>query len=388
MRPPQPSSRPVPPPSMRLSWKRIAIFIGLVGVVLLAVNAFACATLVHFLNLPRPGAWHLGSAILTLGFIATTIVGRYRSGWILRLVYGVTAVWIGWLNYATFAAIACWMVDGAARLAGWPLHGDVLAGSCFGLAILVAVWGVGNAAWLRTTHVTVKLPRVPEAWVNRRIALVSDLHLGHIQGPLFLRRVISRLRRLKPDIVLVSGDMFDGTRHGLDRLVQPWGEFSVPLGIHFVTGNHDEFADREPYIAALARVGVRALNNERIVVDGLQIVGVHDGEANDPEAFRALLRQMAIDRKAPSILLAHKPENLPLAEEAGISLQLSGHTHRGQLWPWTLVVRRIYGPFAYGLSQLGNLQVYTSSGAGTWGPPLRVGTGSEVVLLRLAATEP
>jgi predicted MPP superfamily phosphohydrolase len=390
MRPPQPQALPHRPhrSPAGLTWQRLTFFVGVVGVILLAVNAFVCATLAHFLDLPRPGAWQAGSGILTLGFIAATIVGRFTAGWILRMVYSVTAVWLGLLNYAFFAALACWVADGAALLAGWPATGVFLAGTCFGGAILAAVCGIANAAWLRTTHVTVALPRLPEAWTHRRIALISDLHLGHIQGPFFLRRVLSRLRHLQPDLVLVSGDMFDGTTQGIERLVQAWSGFSVPLGIHFVTGNHDEFADQQQYLEALAQVGVRALNNERMVIDGLQIVGVHDGQANDPEGLRALLRRMPIDRNAPAILLAHKPENLRIAEEEGISLQLSGHTHLGQLWPWNLLVRRIYGNFAYGLQRLDRLQVYTSSGVGTWGPPLRVGTRSEIVLLRLAYTEP
>jgi len=115
----------------------------------------------------------------------------------------------------------------------------------------------------------------------------------------------------------------------------------------------------------------------------LQIVGVHDSEAEDAAVLRAILRGVRLDSQLPSVLLAHRPVNLVVAREEGISLQLSGHTHQGQLWPWNLLVARIYGPFAYGLHRLGALQIYTSSGAGTWGPPLRVGTKSEIVLLRL-----
>ena len=123
------------------------------------------------------------------------------------------------------------------------------------------------------------------------------------------------------------------------------------------------------------------LHNERVVIDGLQLLGVHDEEAGDAGTYRAVLRGMNIERDAASILLVHQPMNLPVAAEEGVSLQLSGHTHRGQMWPWTMIVKRVYRRFAYGLSRLGDLQVYTSSGVGTWGPPLRVGTRSEIVLL-------
>jgi hypothetical protein len=111
-------------------------------------------------------------------------------------------------------------------------------------------------------------------------------------------------------------------------------------------------------------------------------VGVHDSEAGSPSELGEILHAAQIDQEKPSILLAHRPVNLTVAEAKGISLQLSGHTHRGQIWPWNLLVSRIYGRFAYGLSRLNRMQVYTSSGVGTWGPPLRVGTQSEIVLFR------
>jgi hypothetical protein len=114
-------------------------------------------------------------------------------------------------------------------------------------------------------------------------------------------------------------------------------------------------------------------------------VGVHDLETLQPEEFRAILEKAHVNPATASILLAHRPSNLSVAEKAGFSLQLSGHTHGGQFWPWTLVVRRVHGMFAYGLNRFGGMLVYTSSGAGTWGPPFRLGTRSEVVLIRLEA---
>jgi predicted MPP superfamily phosphohydrolase len=247
---------------------------------------------------------------------------------------------------------------------------------------LVAVYGLINAAWIRVSRVTVRLSHLPEAWRGRTAALVTDLHLGPLSGAGFLRRVVGRLRSLAPDVVFISGDMFDGPTHGLDALMAPWREFTPARGIYFVTGNHDEFAERSIFLDAIRSVGIRVLNNEKVSLEGVQVVGVHDSEAEDAAELRSILRRVGIEREQPSILLAHRPVNLAVAEEEGISLQLSGHTHRGQMWPWNLLVSRIYGRFAYGLHRRDKMQVYTSSGVGTWGPPLRVGTISEIVLIR------
>jgi predicted MPP superfamily phosphohydrolase len=274
------------------------------------------------------------------------------------------------------------MVEAVIWMTAWPLPRSSIAAVLFGLAAVATIYGLINAARLRTTRITVKLPNLPEAWQGRTAALVTDLHLGPLSGPDFLRRVLARLRTLQPAAVFISGDMFDGPTLGLDALVAPWREFSAPKGIFYVTGNHDEFAERSLYLEPVRHAGIRVLNNEKVSLDGLQIVGVHDSEASNPAELRSILHQAQIDPQQPSILLAHRPVNLSVAEDEGISLQLSGHTHHGQVWPWNLLVSRIYGRFAYGLSRLGKMLVYTSSGAGTWGPPLRVGTKSEIVLIK------
>jgi len=238
-----------------------------------------------------------------------------------------------------------------------------------------------NSSWIRVVRLSVKLPNLPPSWRGRTAAVVSDLHLGPVRNTGFLRRIVKELSRLHPDVLFVPGDLYDGTAADLERLAKPWGAFHAPLGSYFVTGNHEQFTDPTKYVTAVRQAGIRVLENEKIVVDGLQIVGVHYRDASNVRKFRSILRQAAIDRNTASILLVHNPNRLPLAAEAGISLQLSGHTHRGQFFPWTLAVSRIYRQYAYGLQRFGDLAVYTSCGVGTWGPPMRVGTNPEIVLI-------
>jgi predicted MPP superfamily phosphohydrolase len=165
------------------------------------------------------------------------------------------------------------------------------------------------------------------------------------------------------------------------RFAQPFLGFSASLGSYFVSGNHEEFVNRAQYLEALRRAGVRVLEGEKATIDGLQIVGVPYHDLATPERFQSALQRADLDRGAPCVLLAHAPNRLWEAEAAGVSLQLCGHTHGGQFFPWTKIVSRIYGKFAYGLQQLGAMTVYTTCGAGTWGPPLRLGTNPEVVLI-------
>jgi uncharacterized protein len=132
----------------------------------------------------------------------------------------------------------------------------------------------------------------------------------------------------------------------------------------------------------LEKHGIRVLNNEKVTVDGLQIVGVHFSESVDPNRFRSILQGAAVDRGRAAVLLCHTPHHLAISEQEGISLHLAGHTHGGQFFPFTLIVSRIYGQYVHGLQRFGNLTVYITWGAGTWGPPVRVGTKPEIVMLR------
>lgn len=363
--------------------RRIPFFAIIVAAILLVANSFVCAIWRLFFGMPGWPEWQLVFALPALAFVPVTILSLRRSGLWVQILYAICSVWVGFLNFFFFAAVLCCIVDGTSRLAGHPFERPLTAAILFGLAFLTACFGLINAARIRVTRLTISLPALPEAWSGRTVALVTDLHLGRLSGPGRLRHVLSLLRRLQPDAVLIGGDMFDGTETGLNRLAALWRGFSAPQGIYYVTGNHEEFSDRTKYINAVSRTGIRVLNNEKITVEGLQIVGIHDGETRNPDNVQAILRQSGLDRHQAGILLAHRPENMPVAEGEGISLQLSGHTHGGQFWPWSMVVSRIYGRFAYGLNRLGSLQVYTSSGAGAWGPPLRVGTKSEIVAIRL-----
>jgi len=305
----------------------------------------------------------------------------------LRVLSILSSAALGFLNFALFAALACWLVLALTKLTGLPLDTRLLVVALFSGSVFVTIYGLLNASWLRVTRATVRMPNLPVAWQGRDIALVSDVHIGSIRSMAFVRRIVTRLHQLEPAAVFICGDMFDGPEANPDRVVQPWGELKVPEGAYFVSGNHDEFSERAPAMAALERVGLRVLHNEKLCVDGMQILGVHDGETRNSRLFAQILHGMEISPSMPSILLVHQPDNLGISEQAGISLQLSGHTHGGQFWPWNHIVSRIYGRFAYGLSRKGKMQVFTSSGAGTWGPPMRVGTRSEIVLLRLEAAE-
>jgi predicted MPP superfamily phosphohydrolase len=247
--------------------------------------------------------------------------------------------------------------------------------------MLAGFYGLLNASQVRVKKVSVKLANLPESWRGRVAALITDMHLGHVRGYRFAEKIVATLARFRPDIVLIAGDMYDGTSVDARKLAEPLGKLSAPLGAYFIEGNHEEFGGRAKFIDAVEHSGVHVLNGDKVMVDEMQIVGVHYKDAQNPEKFRAMLQKAGLDPGRASILLTHAPNNLAIAAEENVGLQLSGHTHGGQFFPFTWITSRIWGPFVYGLRNLGNLLVYTSCGVGTWGPPMRVGTSPEIVLI-------
>jgi hypothetical protein len=365
--------------------RRIVLFVAIIQAILLASHWFVYRTWTAFQHAPDPpgiSALGLTFAFLSVTFVTASLLAWRYSELPVRIYYTAAAVWLGFFNFFFLAACASWIVYGPARALRLPWQRQDIAFLLFGLATAAGVYGLVNSARVRVRRVSVKLPKLPASWRGRVAALVTDTHLGHVRGVRFAKRIVATVSRFQPDIVLIGGDLYDGTAANLRRLAEPLRGLSAPHGAYFIAGNHEEFGDHTKYLEAVRAAGVRVLNNEKVVLNGLQLVGVHYRDAIEPEHLRAILRNARLDPSSASILLTHAPDQLAIAAEEGIGLQLSGHTHGGQCFPFTLFTARIYGAFVYGLNRLGSLLVYTSCGAGTWGPPLRVGTRPEIVLFR------
>src|SRR6267143_5969762 len=331
-----------------------------------------------------PGAFWIKLVLgfLSVSFVAASLLAFRYTNSALRAFYRAAAVWMGLVSFLFLAAVSSWIIFGVARLAGLDMNFHRTVELLFGAAVVAGLYGVFNASWTRITRTTVRLANLPAAWHGRRAALISEVHLGHVRNGSFLRRLVAKILKEEPDAIFVAGDLYDGTAIDAGRAAAPLNQLAAPQGVYFVAGNHEQFGDDGKYLGAIAAAGVRVLSNEKVEVDGLQIVGVPYRNAAQDSDFAAVLRGVGLDRDRASILLTHAPDHPEIAEAAGVSLQLSGHTHLGQFIPWSWIARRIYRQFVYGLSRIGKMQVFTSSGAGTWGPPLRLGSNPEIVMLQ------
>ena len=238
--------------------------------------------------------WSLG--ILSISFLAASLLAfRYTSA-LLRLFYQAAAVWLGLLSFLFLAAVFSWVLIGVGRLAGLDLNFHLIVEVLFGAAMLVGLYGVFNASWTRITRITVQLVNLPEAWRGRKAALISDLHLGHVRNGSFLRRMVAKILQEEPDAIFIAGDLYDGTAIDAGRAAKPLSELTAPHGVYFVAGNHEQFGDDSKYLRAVAAAGVRVLSNEKVEADGLQIIGVPYRHATHDGHFASVLQGIGVDR--------------------------------------------------------------------------------------------
>ena len=219
---------------------------------------------------------------------------------------------------------------------------------------------------------------------------VTDIHVGATIGRAFIERVAAQANALKPDVFCITGDLVDGSVDELRRLVEPIATVKSRYGSYFVTGNHEYYSGADAWLAELERLGIRTLQNARVSIgDGkksIDLAGVPDWmarlEGHRPDLARALAGR---DPERELVLLAHQPRQIAQAAKAGVGLQLSGHTHGGQIAPFGALVA-LTQPFLAGHHHVGDTQIYVSRGTGYWGPPMRLGAPAEITKIVLTSS--
>ncbi|MFJ7064383.1 metallophosphoesterase [Streptomyces sp. NPDC101115] len=262
-----------------------------------------------------------------------------------------------------------------------------------GTAAAVAVGTVGYGTYgvlrgPRVKRVTVPLAKLPRGAHGYRIAVVSDIHLGPILGRAHTQRIVDTINATQPDLVAVVGDLVDGSVSDLGPAAEPLAHLRARDGAFFVTGNHEYFSGADAWVDHVRELGLRPLRNARVEIGaGFDLAGVDDvageREGQGPDFGLALGDR---DRSRTAVLLAHQPVVIDDAVRHGVDLQLSGHTHGGQLWPGNFIAE-LANPTVAGLERYGDTQLYVSRGAGAWGPPVRVGAPSDITVVELASKQ-
>jgi predicted MPP superfamily phosphohydrolase len=344
--------------------------------------------------------------LLSLSFMASFLLLRWQANTLTVGFYKFSAVWFGLFINLLLAVLLSWLIIAAVWIAGTYPNTRLIGAGCLTLAVLFSAYGMWNAFHPRIRKLPVEIENLPEQWKGKIIVQLSDVHLGHFYGPQFLAELVQRVNALQPALILITGDLFDGMASDISRFTDGLNRFRAEKGIYFVTGNHENYIGLNRALNVLAQTRINVLRNEGVEIDGLQIIGVSYPGIEGSKEIQGLdkLEKSASIRK-PRILLFHTPTNmLPAggdgldrhfstywvpettfspAQKLGVDLQLSGHTHAGQIFPFGYLTKLLYKNYDYGLRRLNAFSIYTTCGVGTWGPPMRTGNRPEIVVINL-----
>jgi uncharacterized protein len=389
---------------------RLVLFIATILALLAGIHYYIWARLIRDPHVPPP--WNIVATVtlvlLGVGTPAVLILGRNHPG-LKELLAWPAYIWMGTM-FLLFVALLAGDLFRLVAAIGRKMSGTeavdpdrrtfiarltavstaVLAATLSGVALRSALGAIA------VKEVRVRLNRLPKEQHGLTIAQLTDVHVGPTIGRAFIEEIVRRTNELAPDIVAITGDLVDGSVAELGDAVAPLANLKAKHGVFFVTGNHEYFSGATAWINELSRMGIRVLRNERVPIGaaegaaGFDLAGIEDRTAGRyggaaPEAAMATALT-GRDNRRELVLLAHQPRSMFDAEPFGVGLQLSGHTHGGQIWPFGYLVRLQQG-FLAGLHRRGDAQLYVSRGTGYWGPPMRLGAPAEITHIRLESAQ-
>ncbi|MBM3200239.1 metallophosphoesterase [Candidatus Woesearchaeota archaeon] len=347
------------------------IFITVFLSIYLGMHFYAFIRMGGLLDVKRGLTFYLVMLGFASSFVLISFLERAFQNFFTRTLYTAASIWMAalfWLCCSLLIyEVVRLLVKASPRTAGFAILGLVTA-----MIILSAI----NALFLVTKEVDIPMEGLKK---EIRVVQLSDLHLGTLHGKEYLQRAVDRANDLKPDVVFITGDLADGTGLLNEETFKPLNDLKADA--FYVIGNHDIYAGLEKVLPMISRTKVKVLRNELVEYKGLQVVGV-DNPQREFTNKNNVLETLKIDKTKPSVLLYHLPHGLEEANKAGIKLQLSGHTHNGQIFPFNFF-SRMANRWMKGLYNYKGTYLYVSQGTGTWGPPLRLGSNNEVTLIRL-----
>lgn len=353
---------------------------------LLGGHALLLSVVIGFFSIDsRPAQMALGLAMLFLflSVLFSSYLIHKRDNLFTRIYYIGSALWIG--IFVNLALVSTLIV--IIKIAGplldfylplWLQHLIFFSGTA-----AISAAGIYNALKPKIVEYEVFIKDLPDSWVDKTVVQISDVHLGPVYRRRFFYSVIDRINELKPEAVFITGDLFDGMEAEFTWLNHPFTRLHAPRGAYYSFGNHDLYLGFSRVKRLLSENPIKILDNKLVNIDGLQIIGINYSFDSNFDLERAIRKLEGYNQDLPSVLLFHAPKNIDAAKKANINLQLSGHTHDGQMFPYNLVIKWGHRGYGYGFFPEGDFNLIVNGGVGTWGPPMRTSARSEIVKIIL-----
>jgi len=340
--------------------------------------------------------------VLSVSFIFSVLFARFSNFILVRAFYFISAFWLGALFYIIVATILIFILILVFKHFGIDakLPASIIVYALTFVYLLLSVWNAMNPV---VKNVSVKIRNLPDYWQGKTIVQLSDVHLGKINGPRFARRMVEKVNNLNPDLILITGDLFDGMGVAPNNFLEILNNLKSKDGVYYVSGNHEYYLGHDMILDYLKKeTNMEVIDNKIVEIEGLQIVGIgYPGYGQNGDRSDIINKIGGYNSEKPSILLYHEPTSInqdaqdqshsylspktdfSYQKEQGVDLQISGHTHAGQFFPFNIITKKIFKGYYYGLFTEGDFNLYVTSGTGTWGPPIRNVVKSEIVNFNL-----
>ena len=327
-------------------------------------------------------AWSLW--VVSLSFVFLSILGNFYENFVTRNLYFASALIFGLLGYIFLTLVFGFIVLGLIKLLGYNLNYRYFGIFILSLGIIITTYSFWNSYQIKIKKISIPIPNLSNYWIDKKVVQISDIHLGQIRRLDFLENIVTKVDEINPEIIFITGDLFDGSDGDLSIYIDSLNKLNAPRGVYFITGNHEQYLGIDKALGILNKTKIKVLNDEAVLINGLQIIGLsYKNNDTGKEIQKSILESKNYTKGVPTILLDHVPFGVYDAANSGVNLMLSGHTHKGQIFPFNYITNLIYNGFDYGLHKIDNFYIYTSSGIGTWGPPLRSGSSPEIVEINI-----
>lgn len=370
--------------SAPLSPQRIFAFIGyflIFTIIIFLWTLVLC--LAVFFALPKIASYTLVGIVCSLfgtGLFIVGLIGEMLTqNRLITILYRIWAHWIGWLSIAGWVASIAVIF---AHITGYLYDEWIYVIGFIFIVLVLNIIGIYASYIPRIVRYRITLSGVHK-WHGKKIVLISDTHYGNIYGKKHAQKLVDMINSLNPEIVLIPWDFYDGPITDYIWVAEIFRGIHAPHGVYFSNGNHEEYGDVDTMIHALEKWNIHILNNKMITLNGITLAGVTYHNTETAEDLKKELDTLSLSEDQPVILLKHKPTLHKILLDYPIDLVVSGHTHKWQMWPFSWMSYMMFGKYAYGKSVDGDMTSITSSGVGTWWPPQRIGTRSEIVVIEV-----
>ena len=325
-------------------------------------------------SFPETYLFYITILIAALSYPVSLLLERTYSNSLSRAIYSISATWVGISIYLLILLVIYGIIQ---AVSGFfiKIPSQIAGELIVTVALVVSIYAVFNARRLEIEEISMPLNGLKN---DVRAVQISDVHVGPIRNRDFLKKMVDKIASIEPEIVFITGDLFDGSSKLGKDVLKVFDRIKVP--ILFITGNHDAYQGLDEVSEYMDATNIKTLKNEFFEFKELQVIGVDYSLKNG--YLKQRLTEIEYDKEKPTVLMYHLPREFEAAKEAGVDLQLSGHTHDGQFFPVNYIVKLMF-PYIRGLYENTGAYLYVSQGTGTWGPPMRLGSRCEITLIQL-----